>query len=452
MFNYLNTVFNDKDINKVSEIFQEIVTNYDSIKYRGNVNETQVNLDSYVKDKLKDIAGILSNRFNITIDFKTDSRRVCAIVPSPNNIAFEIKNKLKDELDKKVITSGLTDIVERLVYTLDKMEYDLAKDGIRMDTENVKIVNNNNYKFFILINIPFMIKKGLNGREITAIILHEIGHVFEGIYTLPNLIKNNLDITLNILSRLNNKEDPKEVIFKLYEDKLEEPIVTEDLTPEVVFNLYKKYTFDKFVFFTGYNSPYSKENNADMLSVKFGYGVDLARALSKVGDLQETDTFYFLGMSIGLILVIGIIIFMFGLKGLLTMLIVLGSVSIGILIIVAGMIAFFVWLFSKLFGTQQLTENKNLDTHEDIETRIKRIKNKIISLAHKVNNKEQAIEIIKQVKSLNNLIRNLNKDWGLKLNKLISVNSEYEAITIADNLINNELFIQSLRLKYLKGD
>jgi len=442
VFNFLNNNLLDKEIDEVSTLFDKLILDYRRTKYNGN------EVSDLIDDALENISDKLSNRFNIKIELNNKDTGYITLTPPISQITLDLKNRLKAKLDKQVIKYDLNKRVSNFLYTLDKFENDL-RNGIKIDTETFRFLDNNDYKFIIDINLIFFINKGLNGRELTAIILHEIGHIYESIVALPNTVANAIDITYTILGYLQEKKDPKTVILKAYEDKLNEKINTDNVSTEIVFNLYKKYVIDNNKYFTGYNKSFSKENIADLFAVKFGYGPDLSQALVKTeGLIEEASLFYTLGTLLGYGLIIGMILTEFSAELLMLLVISFVTSFITLMLIIGGTIAFLVWLFSITLGTGQLTRDNR--THEDIKTRIQRIKNKIISLANKVNNKEEARELIKEVKSLNGLLDKIKTDINVKIDKLIMSNSEYEIITTIDSLMNNELFIQSLRLKYMK--
>ena len=444
MFNFLNNTLNDKELEKVSELFTNLINDYNKTKYNGN------DTNDLIDDGLDEISKILSDRFNISIKIKNSNIGTIFISPLISQSAIDLKNRLKDALDKQVIKKDLNKRISNFLYTLDKFENDL-RSGIKIDNESFRFLNNNDYKFTISMNFELLISKGLNGREITAVVLHELGHIYDSIVSLPVTVANAADITYTILGYLQETKDPKITILKAYKDKLGEKVNTDSISTEIVFNLYKKYTIDNNKYFSGYSNNFRKENISDMFSVKFGYGPDIASALVKLeGILENENTFYRLGTLLGYGLIIGILLSEFTVE--LVLLLVTSFIIIfsTMILILAGVIAFLVWLFSITLGTGQLIKEDK--THEDIKTRIQRIKNKIIALASKVNNKAEARELIKEVKSLNGVLADIRDNLNVKLDKIFMSNSEYDVITTVDSLINNELYIQALRLKYLKGD
>ena len=450
MFNFLNIILNDKDIDKVTDLFQELIIDYNKIKYNTTRNESRANINDLISDKLNSISEILTNRFNIKIELKNINFSLVRIFPLVSQEGIDLKNRVMKQLDKQVVKKDLNKYISKFLYTVNHIENDL-RTGIKIDTETFRFIGNNKYEFTIEMNVVKLINSKLTAREMTATILHEIGHIYDGFITLPLIVANAADITYTILGYLNESKDPKEAVFKAYKDKLGEEVKQDDLTIEIVFNLFKKYTILENKYFSGYTIGFKKENIADMLSVKFGYGDDLANALVKLTDeIKDNDEFYMLGLGVGLTLILGYLLLQFGILAIFIALSV-GIVSAtSVMVLVGGSIAFLVWLFSRVLGTGQIVRNNA--SHEDVVTRVKRIKNKIISLSNKVNNKEEAITIIKQVKSLNSLISKIDKNLTIDVGKILVNNSEYELMTIVDSLINNELHIQTLKMKYLKGD
>ena len=443
MFNYTNINLQDSSLEKIDSVFNNLIVKYHKLKHSTD------DINTLIKDSLKTISDILKDKFNLNIELKNVNSGYAYMTPMPSQLLIDIKNKIKDKLNKQVIKKGLTNVNNKILYTLDKIESDL-KDGIKIDTEDFKILTDNDYKFTIFLNIKEFINLDLTNRELTAILLHEIGHIWSGFITLPNTVANAVDLTYTMLGYLSDTKDPKEAILKTYNDKLNTDLKIDNVTPEIVFNLYKKYTIDENKYFSAYSDNIRNENMADMLAIKFGYGADLALALTKVKDLLKyEDTIYDLANVLTYSIVIGIIIVQFGIEFILNL--ILASIIIyGILIVfIVGLLAFLVWVISRLLGTGQL--KRDVRTHEDVKTRIQRIKNKIISTAKHIKNKEEAVIIIKQIKNLNGLLNEIHNKLDVKIDKIMTSNSEYELITSIDNLINNELYIQALKLKYNKG-
>ena len=438
MFNYLNTKLNDKALTKVEKIFTEM-----SIAYSENKRLAEYSED-YIEDKYTEIGTILSDRFGFTLTIENGTKSNIFVYPSISQYTIDLKNKIKKKLDKMVVKKGLTDKTKTILYTLDDIEQEL-RNGLKIDTDDMVILSNNDFKFNINLNYDYLMENNLSPREIVAIILHEIGHIFNGLLLLPNTVANAADLMYNIIGTLQDDKDMGKTILKISNS------TETDVTNEVVFNMYKTYILDKNQYFTGYSRNITNENTADLFAVKFNYGSDLANGITKLGDvIIKSDTIKNTVIGLELFIAIGAIIANYGLDVTIGL---AASTLIGfayITMFIVGTIAFLVWLFSRLLGTGQLMKDTN--THEDVKTRIERLKNKVISLAKNNPDKESAKATIKELKSLNGLLRNISDTLGVKVNKILMANSEYTVITLTDKLINNELFIQSLRLKYLKGE
>ena len=441
MFKYLDAVITDKEIEKVNAIFNTMLVEYN--KYKHNTAD----IGNLFKDKADEISKIISNRFNTSIKIKVNNKKLIGVEPPVNQSMIDIKNRLRKKLDKQVIKKGLSERLSRFLYTLNEVEKEL-REGLTLDTSTFKF-NSNKFKFVIHLDIKFLISKQLTGDEITAIILHEIGHIYTNFISLPSIANGAIDVTYDILGRINEGGNIDKIVLKTMEEKGGEELNT--VSSENVFKLYKKYMIDNNANFSGYSLSYSNENMADKVSVKFGYGASLASALSKVSDtLKNTDSFYLLGNAVAILGILTLLFIEFGAT--LIMFALMASIASTVIVfsIVAGVIALVTWLFARLFNTSQLV--RNTGSHEDILTRVSKIKNKIISLSTDVDDKATGKLLIGEIKKLNGIINDLHNKLGIDLNKLISTNSEYEVINTVDSLINNELYIQSLRLKYLKGD
>ena len=439
MFNFLNSKLNDEALLKVENIFIKINTNYLENKRLSKFG------DYFIEDQYAEIGNILSDRFGVNLTIENSNSSSIHIYPSISQYTINIKNRIKKAMEKAVVKKGLNDRNKTILYTLDKIEQEL-RTGLKIDTENMVILSKNDLKFNISLNYNYIIKNKLNHREIVAILLHEIGHIFNGLLLLPTTVANASDLMYGIIGNLQDNKDINETVLKITDNKNDETI-----TSEIVFNMYKSYTIDRNQFFTGYNTSITHENSADLFAAKFNYSSDLASALVKIGDgVVKSDTLKNTILGLGITITIGLLIVTYGLN--FVLLVTLGTIaSLSFAIIfMTGTIAFLVWLFSRVLGTSQLEKDKT--THENVKTRIDRLKNKVISLAKNSTNKEEAVTAIKEIKSLNGLLNNINDTFGIQLKKIISTNSEYTVITLTDKLINNELFIQSLRLKYLKGE
>ena len=440
MINYLSTVIDDKELKKVDNLFNNLLLDYTSQKRLSRFKE------DIIDDAYKEISDVLSKRFGFTIELVNNNNKNVSVMPSVSQYAIDLKNRIKKKMEKQVVKRDYNDKIKTVLYTLDKLENELNK-GLRVDTNNYKILSDNDFNFKINLDFIYLLKNKISGRELTSIVLHEIGHIYNGILLLPTTVANAVDLTLNIVSSISDNKSPKETILKLADEKNTES----EFNSNIVFNLYKSYIIDNNKYFSGYKRSYTNENTADMLAVSFGYGVELSTALSKVTDIiKPNDDITNSLIAIETVSILSYIIFVYGLDTVASILFTNLVLVASITIIYAGIIAFFVWLFSRTLGTMQL--NKDLSTHEEVSIRISRIKNKIISTAKKATNKEEAIRAIKEIKSLNGLLKSISESTGVNLGKLKTVNTEYEVIVMADNLINNELFIQSLRLKYMKGE
>ena len=439
MFNFLNSKLNDKALTKVEKILLEMQNNYNEHKRLSNYSE------DYIEDKYAEISTILSNRFGFTLIIDNGIKSNIFIYPSISQYTIDLKNKIKKKLDKMVVKKGLTDKTKTILYTLDDIEQEL-RQGLKIDTNEMVILSSNNFKFNINLNYAYLMDNNLTPREIVATMLHEIGHIFNGLLLLPNTVANAADLMYNIIGTLQNNKNINETILKISGDN-NDP----EITNEIVFNMYRTYILDKNQYFTGYSKNITNENVADMFAVKFNYGSDLGTALTKLGGITiKSDTIKNIVIGLELTLAIGLIIANYGLD--ITIgLIISTAISLSYLVIfIIGTISFLVWLFSRLLGTEQLVKNNN--SHEDVKTRIERLKNKVISLAKNNPNKEEAVRAIKEIKEINGVLHNVSNTLGTRIQKILTSNSEYTVLTLTDKLINNELFIQSLRLKYLKGE
>lgn len=383
------------------------------------------------------------NRFGIKVRYNHSNKVLMAVLPMFVN-KFHIF--LNDALHGfKGIKSQ-----ETILKGLD------GKKGY-VDLENAKVSGIfSTYDHLLFMNLPLLINfVKLNARELSGVLLHEIGHLFNN-YEFANRIESTNEVLLNLSNELKNGNDAKkiEIIYKQYLDltnsKEDIDLFTSGKTRVIIgATLFKKhFQYVRSQWHYAKNDETGSEVSADVFSARLGYGNDLIKALDKIGKtVGSTNEFIRVFNIITLINYIAI-----PCAGI-SLILLMGAIGWAILLSVWCSVCL-LWA-SDIFGADNL-----IMTYDTIKVRYIKIREQYIDL---IKNSDlptvDAQHILEQIYSIDVIIKN-TKEYSLFFTKIGNVlfskhRTAANDITLQrliEELAHNELFLKSAELNIaIKG-
>ena len=275
---------NDKFPERLTNIIENIYRDIDNKIYKSN-NELIAK-----SEDIKRIEKLIKERFNLTviIDKELGDYYVAAIIPFLSDYLTEF-NLLKN-LDFSIFRLGLIDIYRHLRELEKEREEYFKRIHNRRGYIDLKYARVSGYladvKHYLLISFFSLKDMGLTPREITAVILHEIGHAFVGLETHHRITTTNSTI-MDILDSINkNKKDKALYIFKRYfkkEDIDEGALGTNKEITDFYGKLAEVYLDElQSHLIRGKYDETNYENLADSFANRFNLGRDLVSGLHKV--------------------------------------------------------------------------------------------------------------------------------------------------------------------------
>lgn len=239
----------------------------------------------------------------IIIDPVISNYQLLAIIPFHRDSAFSFG--LTDGVISKYMakTSGFT-LVKRFNALIKKRKTTSIKVEGSSGWINTKLAKVGGYlselPHYLLINFISLERMGLNSREISATILHELGHAFSGLEQHHKLVKGNSTIS-GILEDINgNKPDIIYHRYKHFFDKSDINKIALSTDKDVVnlsediARVYREQLGSDYI-----NPKYDEtnfENMADTFVGRFGMADDVTTALVKLhntgNDLVRFDHKY----------------------------------------------------------------------------------------------------------------------------------------------------------------
>lgn len=326
-----------------------------------------------------------------------------------------------------------------------------------VDLENAKVSGIfSTYDHLLFMNLPLLIGKvKLNARELSAILTHEVGHLFSN-YEFSNRLESTNEVLLNLSNELKNGNDPKkiEVLYKQYLDitnsKEDLDLFTSGKTRIIIGGtLFKKhFQYVKSQWVNAKNDETGSESVADVFASRLGYGNDLIKGLDKIGKTVGSidDVIQFIN---GLAVVCNIVIPCV----LVSMLLLSGAISFAIL--------FIVWFGGLFLLNANILGSENIDmTYDTIRVRYIKIREQYIDL---IKNSDIATDdakhILEEIYSMDAIIKS-TKEHSLFFTKMGNILfSKHRAASddialqrLIEELAHNELFLKSAELNVaIKG-
>lgn len=200
--------------------------------------------------------------------------------------AVDIGKILKQHLSKNDVTKA-KEITNRYQRENTKIPESIHDKKGSIDLKNAKVDGYfSTLKHRLLINFHLLKEYGLTADEITAIILHEIGHAFHGMESRHLLESNNATIAQIVKEINNNDLDKAEYIFKTkFASKEEFDIYLNNKNTKLDLASHVATVYVGRINTQMVNNTYDQvnsENLADEFVSRFGYGVHVVTALQKM--------------------------------------------------------------------------------------------------------------------------------------------------------------------------
>lgn len=311
----------------------------------------------------------------------------------------------------------------------------------KLKTSNVVIDNKrgvikglpSSYNVIILGDLYFLIETlNLSARELTAILLHEVGHAYTHIEYSYRTVNQTMVLVDTIRDTIiKNNGSIKKALVLGYEKAFDEKLVTKSNTEiEAMIAISNKYLNSTRYISRQYHSYTDSEQLADQFASKFGLQLDLVSGLNKL-TAYHNNPLVKLG-DITLSLLPAAIIF--GIASL--------SFLFGAGILVIGIIT--VYLFETIIEIfDSLTTaggTRRASTYDDSKRRVIRIKNELVR-SIRLSNVDKATMgvLISNVEEINLLLNKIPDD------KVSVIDSFFRKLfSVSDDAINSKLLEQMI--------
>jgi hypothetical protein len=435
MINYQN---NDKFPEQLKTIIEKIFIDIDNNVYKNNKDLLS---KSPYGEKIVDL---VKDRFklNVVIDKEFSEYYMAAVIPfmsdylsegtSVNNLGFKILNDLLFGIN---IHKHYRQIEKERETYFNRIH---NRKGF-VDIKNARVGGYlADVKNYLLINFFMLREEQLTPGEVTAVIVHELGHAFSGLESHHNLQTTNATI-VDILNDINkNKSDKALYTFKKRFDEKDIENVSLNNSKEVVdfygklANIYLGELNSQMV-----NNKYDEttfENMADSFAVRFNLGSELVTGLNKLHDnygaIGQLSSFIYWSMVLVDFILLAIA------------LILLGPIGSGVFLIVMAALV--------NLPNGHMTYDVPLD-------RYNRIKNGIVNnLKNKKLPKELMTELIHQFELIDGIMKETVNHESLVMKIFGTIdfvnktdNYYIELQQTIENSLNNALFVKSAKLSLI---
>ena len=330
-----------------------------------------------------------------------------------------------------------------------------ALDGVKggVDITNAKLSGFfSKYEHSLYLNFNGMVKVfALSAAEITAIILHELGHVFTHWEYSDRCAKTNQ--ILGNLAKEMAKEKSKRSPVYVFKELLEiNPATKKELVDSLVAGdrVIQGPTLFKFAVETvfhqledGKYDETSSEALADNFAARFGYARPLVSASKKMRDMfpdmeeHQLKTIVIAAATVLSVLLCILTVFM-------------GAVFLPFLFGFVGMVLS--WLLARQSG-----EGQKDYTYDDVKYRYKRLRDQLVQqIKNKAFDVKDSIHLADDIEYLDELVRTTGQYRSVLdfiMNYIRPSNfrakKSIERQQLLEDLATNELFIQSLKLQNL---
>lgn len=344
-------------------------------------------------------------------------------------------------------TKDVTNVSESLhnfVNNVNKMNKQLATEGIKIDLKKGYIsgLPSDYAVFFHADFYSFFFKFNITPEELTAILLHEIGHCFTHIENSYRTVRECSVIAETINENTGRKGKSTKETLLLVANEIMEKDKVEDLKSfkaDVIALSVIKQVLD---IARHDHALIDSEQLADQFSGRFGLSKELVSGLNKINSSLEIQFSRFWG-TVSLISIVFLILFIF-----------MASGTFLLLVLISGAISGFLSLLDLIFfsGTD---EERGYDNPKQ---RLVRIRNEIVRRLRNMNmSKEDSKAVLSSLDAIEEIIENTPKPsestWTSIKRFFSSKYRELEEMKKIEqeleNVMENDLHIASARIKSL---
>ena len=412
--------------------------------------------DKKVADTIQNLEDALYDRFGLRYRLLLNATRASIFfVPTHDFSAVgkdyaDYYDALNDWFSDKTIGSDFRNISDNLFKAILESANNirstlLSKKPVTLDENTAKIKGLPVDTFIGALNIGFyyFFNIGMTDDEITAIIMHEIGHGFTSISTMNESFTSVLGITEVIKETKNDKKKVVSLVEETYGVKLSESgTAIEYIVANQLFKNAGGYTLT------------NNEAAADNFVARFGLSVELSTALAKGRGMK-------IPKSVRTISPPKIAEMTFVIK-------LLDGADDKIVTKVKPVLALAVSNERTATLEQSVNLYENPDTDEDIEEfeydaierRIERLKRDVIRQMRTLDlTKEQKDAMVREVKALDIMVHRFAKEWQLGnmsevLQALLGNTKSWKHrkfYTMIEDMVENDFHYQKEKYKLLKG-
>lgn len=294
---------NDNFVIQCNEIFQSII---DLINTK-NLKGVRLYRNRDGKRFLKDLDSLVKKRFGFKLKHTHGEGMGYGVITQTPGDKSVLDRHLKDKSksikdyvksnsgkkelkDTKEIYNANADMVQILMHyqkSVSSLKEHLKSDSVFIDRDRAHISNlPDDFAIFMVNDLPWLVNKSkLTAKELTAILLHEIGHVFTHLeYTYQTVINTNVIIE-TVQEGLKKDKSPNAILKMTYKELGGDPseLAKGDLNSNTlkVMNLYIEETFNMGGDINTHAYTDS-EQLADQFSGRFGVSLELSSGLVKL--------------------------------------------------------------------------------------------------------------------------------------------------------------------------
>lgn len=476
---------NDYIVNTLVDLYQSLINEVNENNSLKSASDIQLNPKT--KDILKQIDFVIEERFGIPVKHVACNGGGYGVLITPIKDEYTISGKsygeflrsLRDHLVSNGINETNTkdkkdvDVIDlhndynnrHLYYNYQNAVHALRKkvkaDSVIIDRKKAKIIGlpkeHINYIMHDLFDNIFKVK--LTARELTGIILHEIGHAFtyiEYAYRTINSVSVVMDTFVENIEKKNNT--PKNSLILAYEKVIKDldknKLKDTETIPTAIYiaDSYikaNKYDINETLYYT-----IDSEQLADQFSGRFGMGQDLVSGLEKIvaihGSLNPfVRVYYDLFAAI---------------RGNLLMMVLETLVSTILSVIYLPLITLtciILWVLGSIFSIlpRSDTDVDNEATYDALKKRYVRIRNELVRALRNMNiDKKLATSMLNSIDNIDAIIKNIPEPIPGLIEKLFrkysSSSQKRLEVRNIENLLEdldaNNLYVASAKLSTLK--
>ncbi len=389
----------------------------------------------------KELLTLIKKRFGLTVEYSSVLSGIygAAIVPAMSDTINSSKLENGFTLSKMLKGFNPGTYLKEVNRILKSREEDYKKISEKTGYVDIKRARVGGYlsevRHFLLINFFGLKAAGVTPEEMSAIILHEVGHAFTGLESHHKLNSTNATIFDIIGDINNNKQDVAAYKFKkkfTKSDIDEAALGKNEHIGDFYYALANEYMaeVDSQILNKKYDET-TFENMADSFATRLGAGADLATALSKLMHLNKTNYYATFALTVISEVVFAAIIFS----------LLSPAPAIGLI--------FAVTVFNTVFS------NHVVMTYDFPVDRYTRVRGNIVNgLKNTVLSDSDALLRLNQIQVIDDVITNTHymEDTYSYLAKYFTPTGRSNRYYInlqktTESLLNNELFVARWKLK-----